>query len=135
MMSTICFACRERGHAAKDCPTNPSNGRRSQAGMGICYRCGLKHTYKKFLYLTIVFSSRCGSSQHTLSKCRKPADKANSLPFASCFVCKGTGHLVSACPQNDKGVYPNGGCCKLCSKTDHLARNCPLRSKAARAFL
>jgi Zinc knuckle len=77
---------------------------------------------------------RCGSSQHTLSKCRKPVDKANSLPFASCFICKGTGHLASACPQNDKGVYPNGGCCKLCSKTDHLARNCPLRSKGARKF-
>jgi hypothetical protein len=88
----------------------------------------------KFLPSTIFHFSRCGSSQHTLAKCRKPAGKANALPFASCFICKGTGHLASACPQNEKGVYPNGGCCMLCSKTDHLARDCPLRSKAARMF-
>lgn len=89
------------------------------------------------IYATITSSNymvllRCGSSNHTLSKCRKPRGKANSLPFASCFVCKGTGHLASTCPQNEKGVYPNGGSCGLCNKVDHLARDCPLRSKSAR---
>ena len=79
--------------------------------MGICYRCG--------------------SRKHRLSACREKApDPSNPLPFASCFVCSGNGHLSSQCPENkEKGVYPNGGCCKLCGETDHLARNCKLRNR------
>lgn len=73
---------------------------------------------------------RCGSTKHTLSKCKKPSDLSNPLPFASCFVCSGQGHLASACPQNKgKGVYPHGGCCKICGDTSHLAKDCELRKK------
>ena len=72
----------------------------------------------------------CGSTQHNLSRCKEPEDPHNPLPFASCFVCNGKGHLVSSCPQNkDKGVYPNGGCCKLCGETSHLAKDCGLRKQ------
>ena len=35
------------------------------------------------------------------------------------------GHLASKCPQNDRGVYPNGGSCKVCGKVDHRASDCP----------
>lgn len=46
-------------------------------------------------------------------------------------MCSGKGHLASACPQNkDRGVYPNGGCCKLCGETSHLAKDCGLRKQA-----
>ena len=41
--STTCFACREKGHAAKDCPvTNAGSGdkkSKSDSIVGICYRC------------------------------------------------------------------------------------------------
>ncbi|KAF8659689.1 hypothetical protein AX16_001792 [Volvariella volvacea WC 439] len=119
-----CFACRQTGHAAKDCPvvlkTSAGEGEgegTEQQGVGeiklksvagICYRCG--------------------SKRHTLSRCKKPIDAQNPLPFAHCFVCGGKGHLASTCSQNKgKGVYPNGGCCKLCGETSHLAKDCHLR--------
>jgi zinc finger CCHC domain-containing protein 9 len=74
--------------------------------------------------------TRCGSTRHTLSKCKKGIDESNPLPFASCFVCNDKGHLASACPQNaDKGIYPNGGCCKLCGEKSHLAKDCDLLKK------
>ncbi|KAH8107790.1 hypothetical protein BXZ70DRAFT_12210 [Cristinia sonorae] len=118
---TTCFACREKGHAAKDCPKSPPSGedaegsgsakrKQNKTVVGICYRCG--------------------SRKHNLSKCPKPVDPANPLPFASCFVCSGNGHLAGSCPENkEKGVYPNGGCCKICSQTTHLAKDCDLRKQ------
>ena len=120
--NTTCFACREKGHAVQDCPKiadgsikPPENqsGFSATGVVGICYRCG--------------------SRKHRLSACReKVSDPSNPLPFASCFVCSGNGHLASQCPKNkEKGVYPNGGSCKLCGETDHLARNCKLRDKGA----
>ncbi|QRV94060.1 Zinc finger, CCHC-type [Ceratobasidium sp. AG-Ba] len=107
---TICFACREKGHAAKACPKSSvlDDDGLPRETIGVCYRCG--------------------SRKHSLSRCKKTENLKNPLPYASCFVCSQKGHLASSCPKNaGRGVYPNGGSCKLCGQTDHLARNCQLR--------
>lgn len=114
-----CFACRGMGHSAKDCPNALDaqsialKSDRADAPMvgrdavGICFRCG--------------------STEHTLSTCRKPALKNDELPYATCFICHAKGHLSSKCPNNaGRGVYPEGGSCKLCSSVEHLAKDCPL---------
>ncbi|SAM64105.1 uncharacterized protein UBRO_08403 [Ustilago bromivora] len=117
-----CFACRGMGHSAKDCPnaldaqsislknSDNTSGDTPMIGrdaVGICFRCG--------------------STEHTLSKCRKAAMKNDELPYATCFICHSKGHLCSKCPHNaGRGVYPEGGSCKLCSSVEHLAKDCPL---------
>lgn len=92
----VCFGCRQRGHALSDCP---------QAALrkNICYRCG--------------------SSEHALHACPEPASQ--ELPFARCFVCGAMGHLASACQQNEKGIYIDGGECRYCGSKQHLASKCP----------
>ncbi|KAL5507580.1 hypothetical protein ACEPAH_7036 [Sanghuangporus vaninii] len=117
LANTTCFACRKKGHAAKDCP-------KVKSGEISDNRTGKSNTITGICY-------RCGSSKHTLSRCKKPENPDNPLPYASCYVCSGKGHLASSCPKNkEKGVYPNGGCCKLCGETSHLAKNCPTRKQA-----
>ena len=128
---TICFACREKGHAAKDCPSSRLSdtlgdeaGRKVAPGVGICYRYGILFSAR---FSDIPMTLRCGSTRHTLSRCKKPTNPSDPLPFAACFLCSGKGHLASSCPQNKtRGIYPNGGSCKLCGDITHLAKNCSL---------
>lgn len=94
-----CLYCRKVGHNMSEC-------RMMKGDKGICYNCG--------------------NPGHSLRDCKAPS---TGLKFATCFICGETGHLSSQCPKNEKGMYPEGGCCRLCGSIYHLKQDCPIKSR------
>lgn len=82
--SMVCFNCRQSGHCVENCPEVT---RDHKQGTGICYKCG--------------------STEHSVNKC-KVRMEAGKYPYATCFICKEQGHLSKQCPDNPRGLYPNG---------------------------
>ncbi|XP_054916628.1 zinc finger CCHC domain-containing protein 9 [Poeciliopsis prolifica] len=99
----VCFNCRKPGHGLADCP---EADRDEEMGRGICFRCG--------------------STEHEIQKCRAKVDPAlGEYPYAKCFICSQTGHLSRSCPDNPKGLYAQGGCCRVCGSVEHFQKDCP----------
>ena len=46
-------------------------------------------------------------------------------PYAKCFICGEQGHLSNQCPDNPRGLYPNGGCCGTCGSVELFKKDCP----------
>ena len=137
--TAVCYRCRQPGHTIAECPNKEEKNNytstidndddelaegapSSLPSSSICYKCG--------------------STEHSLSQCPKrkmknkrkqrvggdgdeEEDELEDLPFATCFLCKQKGHLVSSCPQNQRGIYINGGCCRICGSQQHRATDCP----------
>uniref|UniRef100_A0A803Y520 Zinc finger CCHC-type containing 9 n=1 Tax=Meleagris gallopavo TaxID=9103 RepID=A0A803Y520_MELGA len=100
---SVCFHCREPGHGVADCPAVLES---QDMGTGICYRCG--------------------STEHDIGKCKAKIDPAvGAFPYAKCFICGEMGHLSRSCPDNPKGLYAEGGCCRLCGSVEHYRKDCP----------
>eukprot|EP00606_Chrysophyceae_sp_TOSAG23-5_P001296 GSChrysophyteH2.ASY1.ANO1.614.1 assembled CDS len=108
----ICLGCRRRGHYLKDCPETQYRGALEKPGL-ICFNCGAR--------------------DHALRACTARRDPKGKLPYATCFVCNGKGHLSRDCPENANGLYPKGGCCHICLQKDHLVKDCPARTEEDKA--
>ncbi|KAL0821934.1 hypothetical protein ABMA28_005326 [Loxostege sticticalis] len=103
MKREVCYNCRKGGHNLSDCPELKSKIPGVDAPEGVCFKCG--------------------STEHKQFECKVQKDK--EFKFATCFICKEPGHIARQCPDNPKGLYPNGGCCKLCGDVTHLRKDCP----------
>ena len=111
----VCFHCRGKGHSVQHCPHASKT---------------IDHNKKKdSTKLASAICYKCGSTEHTLAQCpKRKKDSDESLPFATCFICEKQGHLASACPENEHGIYINGGACKHCGSNQHRATDCPENS-------
>lgn len=103
MKREVCYNCRKGGHVLSECPDLKSKIPSADAAEGVCFKCG--------------------STEHRQFECKVQRDK--EFRFATCFICKEPGHIARQCPDNPKGLYPNGGSCKLCGDVTHLRKDCP----------
>jgi len=99
----VCYKCMKKGHTIACCPE--AGDRSSAPDSGICYKCG--------------------SLDHKSKECTSKG--GGDFNFATCFICKQTGHLSRSCPNNQSGIYPQGGCCHYCGSVEHLGRDCHVR--------
>jgi len=98
-LNSSCFRCRQPGHKISECPQLEAN---LDNGIGVCYNCG--------------------AADHKIYQCKK---QSKTMDYVTCFICNEKGHITRNCPQNSRGVYPKGGCCKKCSSINHLIKDCP----------
>ena len=145
-----CFFCRETGHLSQDCPQNTESAE-SPNTPKICYRCGrVGHSLKDCKKAPQKPQNRKRKRTNDESSDDSEIDipEQEVLPYAKCYVCQQNGHLAGFCPQNERGIYPNGGACKLCGMppqpkltyditkltgaTDHLRRKCPQKEAIER---
>lgn len=111
-----CLHCKRKGHLFKDCPMAAQAPVQDEVKESV-------NTLVAPMNKQICYN--CGSNGHALRTCKAPRHPDGKLPFASCFICKGTGHISKDCKENPNGLYPKGGGCLICESKYHFAKDCP----------
>ena len=63
---------------------------------------------------------------HGIDECpEKTSGMDKNLKNRSCFICGKKDHRALQCPDNPRGMYPDGGGCKFCGDVTHLYMACP----------
>lgn len=78
-----------------------------------------------FVHEQLLVPLPCPHSHPLTSALAASPSSAAGFPHAQCFVCGEKGHLSRACPDNPRGLYPNGGSCKMCGSVEHFLKDCP----------
>ena len=110
-----CFVCRQTGHLSQDCSKNATSGASTDNFGKICYRCGrIDHSLKECRKAPLKQPQKRKQREGSINGSEDETPEQEFLPYAKCYVCQKTGHLAGSCPENDRGIYPDGGGCKLC---------------------
>eukprot|EP00382_Lankesteria_abbotti_P004259 CAMPEP_0113847980 /NCGR_PEP_ID=MMETSP0372-20130328/2194_1 /TAXON_ID=340204 /ORGANISM="Lankesteria abbotti" /LENGTH=204 /DNA_ID=CAMNT_0000817355 /DNA_START=39 /DNA_END=653 /DNA_ORIENTATION=+ /assembly_acc=CAM_ASM_000359 len=126
----VCLKCRSSSHLLEACPLigepptadeSKLTSKRKRTSSVVKTKCN-----------SIGFCYNCGEKTHILRDCGVPRQEDGSLPFASCFICDGVGHIASKCPKNPSGIYPRGGGCRFCGSNQHLMKDCTNRGSKKR---
>ncbi|KAG5636324.1 hypothetical protein H0H81_008408 [Sphagnurus paluster] len=91
--ATTCFACRERGHAARNCPNTKNAENKEFSVVGICYRKPINESDP----LPFACCFVCNGKGHLASSC--PQNKAKGIypDGGCCKLCGDTSHLARDC--------------------------------------
>mmetsp|Transcript_23330 Transcript_23330/g.41811 ORF Transcript_23330/g.41811 Transcript_23330/m.41811 type:complete len:231 (-) Transcript_23330:217-909(-) len=126
----VCYRCRKAGHSAENCKEVDGKDGGKEAmpsskkqGGNICYKCG-STDHRIQICPKIKPFLKPGRNKEKLD-----FGKLGDLPYANCYVCSKSGHLASHCPENTKGVYPQGGSCRECGSVDHFGWDCPTKKR------
>lgn len=97
-LSTYLFHCQ-----LENCP--------SKVETNICFKCGsTEHTSQGCRKVSLPGQGKTDwapvASVHTILQLT--SSSPDEFPFAVCFICKQKGHLSRRCPDNPRGLYPDG---------------------------